>query len=46
MTIDKRMMTNFTLDALQNKPINQLVYEVCMERVIYDGVTEEGMERF
>lgn len=38
MTIDKRMMTNFTLEALQNTSINQLVFEACMEHVYYDGV--------
>ena len=41
MTIDKRMMTNFTLDALQNTSINQLVFEACMERVEYDSVFHE-----
>lgn len=41
MTIDKRMMTNFTLEALQNTSINQLVFEACMEEVEYDGVIED-----
>lgn len=38
MTIDERMMTNFTLEALTSTSINQLVYEACMEHAIYDGV--------
>lgn len=41
MTIDKCILTNFTLEALQNVNINRLVFEACMERVEYDGVTEE-----
>lgn len=44
MTIDKRMMTNFTLEALTNTSIDQLVFEACMEYVYYDGVelNEDG----
>ena len=41
MTIDKRMMTNFTLEALQNFNINQAVFDACMEEVEYDGVIED-----
>lgn len=41
MTIDKRMMTNFTLEALQNFNINQAVFDACMERVEYDSVVED-----
>ena len=33
MTIDKRMMTNFTLESLQNFNIHQAVFEACMEEV-------------
>lgn len=41
MTIDKRMMTNFTLEALNNFNINQAVFDACMEEVEYDGVIED-----
>lgn len=41
MTIDKRMMTNFTLEALQNFNINQAVFDACMERVEYDSVAHD-----
>lgn len=41
MTIDKRMMTNFTLESLQNFNIHQAVFEACMEEVEYDGVIED-----
>ena len=41
MTIDKRMMTNFTLESLNNFNINQAVFEACMEEVEYDGVIED-----
>ena len=35
------MMTNFTLEALQNFNINQAVFEACMEQVEYDSVVED-----
>lgn len=41
MTIDKRMMTNFTLESLQNFNINQAVFEACMGEVEYDSVIED-----
>lgn len=41
MTIDKRMMTNFTLETLNNFNIYAAVFDACMEEVEYDGVIED-----